>query len=120
MKVTKKVSLALAVLVMGGFTGVSAQAEDEAQGCQAKFTEFDLDGNGFIVEQEWGEGHAKRMQAKAEEGRKMKHAGEMPTFASIDLNGDGQLDEEEFDAHKKAHQHEHQHKGQGKHHQDKT
>lgn len=116
MKVKQSVSLAMAAVVMGGFIAFSAQAEE--RGCPAKFSEFDLDGNGFITEQEWGEGHALRMQDMAEEGRKMKHAGEMPTFASIDLNGDGQVDEDEFKAHKEAHQHQHQHEGKGKHHQE--
>lgn len=116
MKITKSVSLALVGLVMGGFIAISAQAEE--RGCPAKFAEFDLDGNGFITEQEWGEGHALRMKDLAEEGRKMKHAGEMPTFASIDLNDDGQVDEEEFAAHKKAHQHKHRHEGKGKHHKE--
>jgi Ca2+-binding EF-hand superfamily protein len=122
MKVAKSVSLAMAGLLMGGFLAIAAQAEDHTRGCPAKFSEFDLDGNGFITEQEWGEGHAKRMQDMAEQGRKMKHAGEMPTFASIDLDGDGQVGEEEFAAHKKAHQHQHQHKGEGegkgKHHRE--
>lgn len=114
MTLTRKSLLAL---LSGSLFALAAQAGEEARGCPAQFSEFDLDGNGAIVEQEWLDGHAERMKAMAEEGRKMKHAGEMPTFASIDLDGNGQVDEAEFEAHKQAHQHQHQHQGKGKHHQ---
>ena len=30
-------------------------------------------------------------------GRPMKHAGNMPTFASVDTDGDGGISEQEFD-----------------------
>lgn len=106
---------ALLALVGGSLFAMAAQAGDEPRGCPAKFSEFDLDGDGVVLEQEWTQGHAERMKALAEEGRKMKHAGEMPTFASIDLDGNGQVNEEEFAAHKKAHMHKHMGKHEGKH-----
>ena len=105
MNTAGKISL---VLLGGCLIALGAQAEEKGKGCPAMFSDFDLNGDGVIVELEWSEGHAQRFAKMAEEGRKMKHAGEMPTFASIDLNGDGKVDTEEFDAHKQAHQHKHQ------------
>jgi len=118
MKLANKVTLILLALVIGSLSAINTQAGEgeKKSGCQAQFSEFDLDGDGFIVEQEWSEGHAKRMQAMADEGRKMKHDGEIPTHASLDLNDDGKIDAEEFAAHKKEHMHEHKHDGKGKHH----
>ena len=105
MNAARKITLAL---LGGSLVALGAQAAEKGKGCPAMFSDFDLDGDGAIVELEWSEGHAQRFAKMAEEGRKMKHAGEMPTFASIDLNGDGEVDQEEFDAHKKDHQHKHQ------------
>ena len=81
------------------------------QGNRPVFSDFDLDGNGFIIESEFNEAHAKRMSEMASQGRQMKHAGEAPGFSGIDTNGDGAISEQEFSEHQSAH-HKQQHHNQ--------
>lgn len=78
------------------------------KGHMPTFADFDLDGDGKIVEKEFNEGHAKRMSEMAAEGHQMKHAGETPGFAGIDTNDDGEISEEEFASHQAEH-HKHMH-----------
>ena len=67
------------------------------------FSDFDLDGDGVIIETEFNEGHAKRMSEMAAEVRQMKHVGDAPGFSGIDTNGDGGISEQEFSDHQAAH-----------------
>ena len=79
------------------------------KGNMPAFTDFDLDGDGVIVEDEFNEAHANRMSEMAARGHQMKHAGEAPGFSGIDSNADGEISEQEFsdhqaDHHEKMHQ----------------
>lgn len=67
------------------------------------FSDFDLDGDGVIIESEFNEGHAKKMSEMAASGHKMKHAGDAPGFSGIDTNGDGEISEQEFSDHQAEH-----------------
>ena len=83
------------------------------KGNMPQFSDFDLDGDGVIVETEFNEGHAKKMSEMAASGHQMKHAGDAPGFAGIDTNDDGEISEQEFSDHQAAHHkqmHEHQQK----------
>lgn len=81
------------------------------------FSDFDLDGDGVIVESEFNEGHAAKMSEMAAEGRQMKHAGDPPGFAGIDTDGDGGISEQEFSDHQAAHHKQmHKHRHQQKQH----
>ena len=83
------------------------------KGNMPTFADFDLDGDGKIVEQEFNTAHAKKMSEMAAEGRQMKHVGDAPGFAGIDTNDDGEISEEEFAAHQAEHHkqmHESKHK----------
>jgi hypothetical protein len=71
-----------------------------ANGNMPAFTDFDTDQDGFISEQELAEGRAKRIAARAAEGRQMRNVGNAQPFAEIDSNGDGKIDLEEFAAHR--------------------
>ncbi len=73
------------------------------KGNMPAFSDFDLDGDGVIIETEFNEGHAKRMSEMAAEGRQMKHMGDAPGFSGIDINGDGGISEQEFSDHQAAH-----------------
>ena len=73
------------------------------KGKMPAFSDFDLDGDGIIIEPEFNEGHAKKMSEMAAEGRQMKHAGDAPGFSGIDSNGDGGISEQEFSDHQAAH-----------------
>jgi Ca2+-binding EF-hand superfamily protein len=95
----------------GGCKG-SGQGK-KMKGKMPAFSDFDLDGDGKIVEQEFNEGHAKRMSEMAAEGHQMKHVGDAPGFAGIDSDGNGEISEQEFSAHQaEHHQQMHQKKAQ--------
>ena len=57
-------------------------------------SEFDLDGDGKIIESEFNEAHSKRISERAEEGRKMKNLGKSHSFSDIDTNDDGEISAE--------------------------
>ena len=96
--------LATSVSAMGG----------KGMGNMPTFADFDLDGDGVIVESEFNEGHAKRMSEMAAEGRQMKHVGDAPGFSGIDTNADGEISEEEFATHQAEH-HKKMQENKGKH-----
>ncbi len=73
------------------------------KGNMPTFADFDLDGDGKIVEQEFNTGHAKKMSEMAAEGRQMRHVGDAPGFAGIDTNDDGEISEQEFATHQAEH-----------------
>jgi Ca2+-binding EF-hand superfamily protein len=83
------------------------------KGNMPTFADFDLDGDGKIVEQEFNTAHSKKMSEMAAEGRQMKHVGDAPGFTGIDTNDDGEISEAEFAAHQAEHHkqmHESKHK----------
>lgn len=75
------------------------------------FSDFDVDGDGQIIEAEFNEAHTSRMSEMAAEGHHMKHAGDAPGFAAIDTNADGAISEAEFAAHQAQH-HQQMHQGE--------
>jgi len=84
----------------------NCKGQGACQGMKGKmptFADFDLDGDGKIIETEFNQGHAKKMSEMAAEDRSMKHAGNAPGFSGIDSNDDGEISEEEFAAHKAEH-----------------
>ena len=115
--VKRVISLGLIGIVVGGFLAINAQAGQDSHGGPPPFSEFDLDGNGFVSEEEFNTVRGQHMAAKAAEGKQMKGAATAPAFADIDKDGDGQLGPEELSAAQKAHMAErHGHgknKGQG-------
>ncbi len=94
MKLTTAGALSLCMLAM------SAYAEDTSSPAQMRgpmaFADYDANGDGAINEQEFNEARAKRMAARAEEGRPMRGAANAPSFADFDANGDGKLSPEEL------------------------
>ena len=64
-----------------------------------EFSEFDLNGDGKILEDEFYEARNKRMSERAQQGYQMKNAGMAPPFSAVDTNGDGEVSAEEFSAH---------------------
>ena len=110
--VRKAISLGLIGLVAGGFMAINAQAGqgEGMKGNMHTFADFDLDGDGEIVETEFNQGHAKRMSEMAAEGRQMKHVGDAPGFSGIDSDGNGEISQQEFAAHQAEH-HQKMHKG---------
>ena len=72
------------------------QAEELPPRGPIPFNLYDRDDNGLISETEFNAVRAERMGSKAKESMPMRNAGNSPTFASLDSNGDGQLSREEL------------------------
>ena len=100
----KSISLVLLALTTGGLMSIGVQAADNAKHSPPAFADFDLDGDGFISEDEFNTFRGQRMAARAAEGKKMKGAASAPAFADIDTDGDGLLNPEELAVAQKARQ----------------
>ena len=83
-----------------------ARANPGMQSGPPAFEEIDIDGDGFVSEEEFTTFREARMAAMAEAGMPMKAAAIAPAFVEIDTDGDGMLTETEFltaqQAHRKA------------------
>lgn len=67
-------------------------------GSPPTFSDFDLDGDGAIDEQEFIDARTKRIAERMKEGRMMRGLTTPHTFSDMDSDGDGSLTAEEFDA----------------------
>ncbi len=118
-----KAILVIAMIIAVVLLPVVAKAEQGKPHGPPAFIEIDVDGDGFVSEEEFTTFRAARMAAMAEAGRPMKGAATAPAFSDIDTDGDGQLNEAELTAAHQAHRramHEQHgmegHHGMGKHH----
>ena len=143
-KLRRSITAGLLIAAVGSFVSLNAQAEEgcshgpapftdfdkdgsgkghcggsgkgmDMKGKMPTFADFDLNGDGKIVEQEFNTGHAKKMSEMAAEGGQMKQVGECPGFAGIDTNNDGEISEQEFATHQAEHHkqmHESKHKAE--------
>ena len=68
------------------------------------FSDFDLNGDGGISEQEFIDARTKRIAERVREGRMMRGLTTAPSFADRDTDGDGSLTPEEFAAGVRRHQ----------------
>ena len=92
------------MIVLAGCVVVSGAHAKEGSGhAPAPFSDFDMDGNGFVSEAEFYSVREQRMAARASEGRKMRCAQYAPSFVDLDTDGDGQLSPEELTAGQQAH-----------------
>jgi len=66
-------------------------------GTPPAFSDFDLNGDGAIDEQEFIDARTKRIAERMEEGRMMRGLTTPHTFTDLDTDGDGSLTPEEFD-----------------------
>ena len=64
-----------------------------------QYSELDANDDGKVTAEEFYAFRASHMQARAAEGRKMKHAENAPAFEDLDLDNDGSLSAEEFAEH---------------------
>ena len=63
------------------------------------YSDIDANGDDAVTSEEFYAFRAERMAARAEDGGKMKNAGDAPAFTDLDKDGDGNLSAEEFAAH---------------------
>ncbi len=68
------------------------------------YSDFDLDGDGKILEVEFYEARNNRISERAKQGYQMKNIANAPSFSDIDTNGDGGISAEEFTAHQSLYQ----------------
>jgi len=71
------------------------------------FKDFDLNGDGFLTEEEFIEARGQRVAQRAKEGRQMRGLSGMMQFSDLDQNRDGKVDENEFQASMLKHQQSH-------------
>lgn len=67
------------------------------------FADFDLNGDGVLVANEFYEARAKRMSQRAEQGYPMRNSANAPPFEALDSNRDGKVTADEFSAHQATH-----------------
>jgi len=63
------------------------------------FSEYDLNSDGKIIEQEFNEARNKRISERSHQGYQMKNRENAPLFTEIDVDNDGKISPEEFLAH---------------------
>jgi Ca2+-binding EF-hand superfamily protein len=90
--------IAISVLLSVVATTVVADSVEITDRGAIPFAAYDSDGNGIISEQEFYAVRAKRMAARAEEGRPMRNAANAPAFSEFDSDGDGGLTPDELAA----------------------
>lgn len=95
MRLTTAGALSLCLLTLNAFAEDAGSTTPPMRGPMA-FADYDANGDGAISEQEFNETRAKRMAARAEEGRPMRGLANAPSFADFDTNGDGKLSPEEL------------------------
>ena len=93
---TKLIALTLITGVPVSLVSVAAEPVTIPERGPIPFAAYDIDGNGAISEQEFYQIRGQRMAGRAAEDRPMRRAGEAPSFAEFDANGDGQLSPEEL------------------------
>ncbi len=72
-------------------------------GSPPAFSDFDLNADGAIDEQEFIDARTKRIAERIREGRMMRGLTTPHTFADMDTDGDGSLTPEEFDTGVRSH-----------------
>jgi len=63
------------------------------------FSEFDLNGDGEILEKEFNKARNKRVLERSKQGYRLHYLGSAAVFAELDVNGDGKISAEEFTTH---------------------
>jgi rhodanese-related sulfurtransferase len=74
------------------------------QGNMPSFSDFDLNQDGKITEEEFTEARNARVTKRAQEGYQLRGLGNIRSFDDIDTNHDGAISPEEFSAHQSLQQ----------------
>lgn len=98
-----KVILIISMIIAVTLLPVVAKAGADTPKGPPAFVEIDVDGDGFVSEEEFTTFRSARMAAMAQAGKPMKGAATAPAFSDIDTDGDGKLTEAELNAAHQAH-----------------
>ncbi|MGV8892336.1 MAG: hypothetical protein ACOH2K_05235 [Burkholderiaceae bacterium] len=82
-----------------GGCGMGPGGGGAVQVAMPSFSEFDLNKNGKITEDEFNEARAARITDRAQQGYQMRGLANASSFADIDNNHDGAISPAEFSAH---------------------
>jgi len=86
----------LYLLSLSSLLVVSLWAKGPQGNTPMGFEAYDTNKDGMIVEDEFYEAKAKRMQERADAGKPMRNAGNSPDFAFFDANKDGKITPDEL------------------------
>lgn len=112
-----KVILIISMIIAVTLLPFVVKADTDKPHGPPAFVEIDVDGDGFVTEEEFTAFRSARMSAMAEAGKPMKGAATAPAFSDIDADGDGKLTETELTAAHEAHRKTmHEQHGMGMHH----
>jgi hypothetical protein len=83
--------------------GMPAGGPGSGPGAMPSFSDFDLNKDGKITEEEFNDARAARIADRAQKGYPMRGLANASSFADIDTNHDGTLSPQEFAAHQASH-----------------
>ena len=67
------------------------------------FADFDLNGDGALLREEFYEARGQLMRKRAEQGYQMRNAAHAPPFERVDVDRDGKVTQQEFSDYQAAH-----------------
>lgn len=88
---------------MGAGRGMGMGGGNARQNAMPSFSDFDLNNDGKITEEEFIEARTARISDRAQQGYQMRGLTDAASFADIDTNGDGSISPEEFSAYQSVH-----------------
>lgn len=83
--------------------GMGMGGGNAMQNAMPSFSDFDLNNDGKITEEEFIEARTARISDRAQQGYQMRGLTDAASFADIDTNGDGSISPEEFSAYQSVH-----------------
>jgi len=86
-----------------GGRGMGMDGGNTMQNAMPSFSDFDLNNDGKITEEEFIEARTARISDRAQQGYQMRGLTDAASFADIDTNGDGSISPEEFSAYQSVH-----------------